>query len=63
MLVTNIATYVLVLVLLTVVPIVPAMVMSRVLSTGLAKDRAERAESVTSPKMSLGSRWSSLEID
>ena len=63
MLVTNIATYVLVLVLLTVVPILPAMVMSRVLSTGLAKDRAERAESVTSPKKSLGSRWSSLDVD
>ena len=63
MLVTNIATYVLILVLLTVVPILPAMVMSRVLSTGLAKDRSERAESVTSPEKSLGSRWSSLDVD
>ncbi len=44
MLVTNIATYVLILVLLTVVPILPGMVMSRYLSTGLAKERAARAE-------------------
>ena len=63
MLVTNIATYVLVLVLLTVVPILPAMIMSRVLSTGLAKDRSERAPAVTSRERSLGSRWSSLDVD
>ena len=44
MLVTNIVTYVLILVLLTVVPMLPGMVMSRYLSTGLAKDRAARAE-------------------
>ena len=44
MLVTNITTYVLILVLLTVVPILPGMAMSRYLSTGLAKDRAAREE-------------------
>ena len=51
MLVTNIATYVLILVLLTVVPTLPGMFMSRYLATGLAKDRAERAESAVLARM------------
>ena len=51
MLVTNIATYVLILLLLTVVPMLPGMIMSRYLSTGLAKGRTERAESAVRAMM------------
>ena len=42
MLVTNLLTYVLLLVLLTVVPILPGMVMNKILAKGLAEERALR---------------------
>jgi hypothetical protein len=42
MLVTNLLTYVLLLVLLTVVPLIPGMVMSRFLSDGLAEQKTVR---------------------
>ncbi len=45
MLVTNILTLVVLLILLTVVPMIPGMIMSRFLSDGLAAERAEAAAS------------------
>ena len=44
MLITNLMTFVLLLVLLTVVPMIPGMIISRFLSDGLTADRAEHAE-------------------
>ncbi|MGS0688601.1 hypothetical protein ACVBEQ_26205 [Nakamurella sp. GG22] len=43
MLVTNILTLVVLLILLTVVPMIPSLIMSRFLSDGLAVERAEVA--------------------
>ena len=43
MLMTNLLTYVLLLVLLTVVPMLPGMIMTRFLANGLAKDRTARS--------------------
>jgi hypothetical protein len=50
MLMTNLLTYVLLLVLLTLVPMLPGMIMSRFLSAGLADEHAGR------PQANSGSR-------
>lgn len=42
MLITNLLTYLLLLVLLTVVPLLPGMVMSRFLGKGLEQEAARR---------------------
>ena len=42
MLVTNVLTYILILVLLTVVPMLPGLVMNRVLGSGLAQEPSSR---------------------
>jgi hypothetical protein len=42
-LVANLVAYVLVIVLLTVVPLLPGMIMKRLLAAGLAAERAERS--------------------
>jgi hypothetical protein len=42
MLATNILTLSLIVVLLTIIPVLPSFVMSKVLARGLADERAER---------------------
>jgi len=46
-LVTNLSFYVLMIVLLTIVPMLPGMIMKRFLAAGLAAERVERGPAVT----------------